>query len=54
MRMTQMYKLNNVLFMTDEDILREPKAVVDVMIQICKTPRGRRVQSVYYKYGHII
>lgn len=54
MRMTQMYKLNNVPSMSDDDILRELKEVIDVIIQIGKTPRGRRVQSVYYKYGHLI
>ena len=54
MRMTQMYKLNNVPSMTDEDIMRELKAVVDVVIQIGKTALGRRVQSVYYKYGDLI
>ncbi len=53
MRMTQMYKLNNVPSMSDDDILRELKEVIDVIIQIGKTPRGRRVQSVYYKYGHL-
>ncbi len=54
MRMTQMYKLNNVPSMTDEDIMRELKAVVDVVIQIGKTTLGRRVQSVYYKYGDLM
>ena len=54
MRMTQMYKLNNVPSMSDEDILRELKEVIDVIIQIGKTPEGRRVQSVYYKYAHLI
>jgi type IV secretion system protein VirB11 len=54
MRMTQMYKLNNVPSMSDEDILRELKEVIDVIIQIGKTPKGRRVQSVYYKYAHLI
>ncbi|MBP9727111.1 MAG: P-type DNA transfer ATPase VirB11 [Gammaproteobacteria bacterium] len=53
MRMTQMYKLNNVPSMSDDDIMRELKEVIDVIIQIGKTPRGRRVQSVYYKYGHL-
>lgn len=51
MRMTQMYKLNNVPSMTDDDILRELKETVDIIVQIAKTPRGRKVQSVYYKYG---
>ena len=54
MRMTQMYKLNNVPSMTDDDILRELKSVIDVIVQIGKTPIGRRVQSVYYKYGHLL
>lgn len=54
MRMTQMYKLNNVPSMTDDDILRELKSVIDVIVQIGKTPAGRRVQSVYYKYGHLL
>lgn len=50
MRMTQMYKLNNVPSMSDEDILRELKEVIDIVIQIAKTKNGRKVQSVYYKY----
>lgn len=54
MRMTQMYKLNNVPSMTDDDIMRELKAVIDVVIQIGKTSLGRRVQGVYYKYGDLI
>lgn len=53
MRMTQMYKLNNVPSMTDEDILRELKTVIDVIVQINKTSVGRQVQGVYYKYGHL-
>lgn len=53
MRMTQMYKLNNVPSMTDDDILRELKAVVDVIIQLVKTPKGRQVQSIYYRYGDL-
>jgi len=51
MRMTQLYKLNNVPSMTDTDIQRELNAVIDVIVQINKTPQGRVVQSVYYKYG---
>ncbi len=51
MRMAQMYKLNNVPSMTDEDIYRELKAVIDIIIQLEKTPDGRRVQSVFYRYG---
>ncbi len=51
MRMTQMYKLNQVPSMTDQDILRELKSVIDIIIQINKTPEGRRVQGVYFKQG---
>lgn len=53
MRMTQMYKLNNVPSMSDDDILRELKEVIDVIIQIGKTPKGRQIQSVYYKHGSL-
>lgn len=53
MRMTQLYKQNNVPSMSDQDILREINEVVDVIIQVGKTPLGRHVQSVYYKYGKI-
>ncbi len=51
MRMSQMYKLNNVPSMTDEDIYRELKTVIDIIIQLEKTSDGRRVQSVFYRYG---
>ena len=51
MRMTQMYKLNNVPSMSDQDIMRELTEVVDIIVQIAKTPSGRKVQSIYYKYG---
>lgn len=53
MRMTQMYKLNAVPSMSDEDILRELKEVVDIIVQVAKTPEGRKVQSIYYKYGNL-
>lgn len=53
MRMSQMYKLNNVPSMTDEDILRELKMVIDIVIQIEKTNLGRQIQSIYYKYGNL-
>jgi len=49
MRMTQMYKLNNVPSMTDTDIMRELNEVIDIIIQVAKTPQGRQVQGVYYK-----
>lgn len=49
MRMTQLYKLNNVPSMRDEDILRELKAVIDIIIQLKKTPQGRVITWVYFK-----
>lgn len=51
MRMTQLYKQNDVPSMSDQDILREINEVVDVIVQVAKMPRGRSVQSIYYKYG---
>ena len=53
MRMMQLYKLNNVPSMSDADILRELNAVIDVVIQVVKTPQGRCAQSIYYRYGDI-
>ncbi len=54
MRMTQLYKQNNVPSMSDEDILREINEVVDVIIQVGKTSAGRRVKGIYYKYGDLV
>lgn len=51
MRMTQMYKLNNVPSMRDEDILRELQEIVDIIIQVVKTEKGRRVSGIYYKHA---
>ncbi len=53
MRMTQLYKQNNVPSMSDQDILRELHEVVDVIVQVGKVPGGRAVQSIYYKYGQL-
>ena len=52
MRMCQMYKLNHVPAMSDDDIFRELYEVIDVVIQLTKTNYGRELQSTYYKYGH--
>lgn len=49
MRMTQMYKLNQVPSMSDADILRELNEVIDVIVQLHKTSKGRAIHSVYYK-----
>lgn len=54
MRMVQMYKLNNVPSMRDEDILNELNEVVDIIVQVVKTPAGRKVHSIYYKHGHFV
>ncbi|MCE3043970.1 P-type DNA transfer ATPase VirB11 [Legionella sp. 16cNR16C] len=49
MRMVQLYKLNNVPSMRDEDILREINQVVDIIIQLQKTPNGRGISWIYFK-----
>lgn len=55
MRMTQMYKLNPVPSMTDQDILRELQSIIDIIIQINKTPEGRLAQGVYFKFhNHLV
>ncbi len=51
MRMTQMYKLNHVPAMTDQDIYRELHEVVDIILQLAKTTNGRHLESVYYKHA---
>lgn len=53
MRMTQMYKLNNVPSMRDEDIMRELKEVIDIVIQLNKTKQGRVASHIYYKYSDV-
>lgn len=54
MRMTQMYKQNNVPSMSDADIMRELHEVIDVVVQVVKTANGREVQSIYYKHGELM
>lgn len=49
MRMAQMYKLNNVPSMTEQDILNELHAVIDIIIQVGKTEQGRQMLYCYYK-----
>lgn len=49
MRMTQMYKLNNVPSMRDEDIHRELHEVIDIVVQLKKMANGRQMTDVYYK-----
>lgn len=48
-RMCQMYKLNTLPAMTDEDIYREIKQAVDIIFQLKNSEQGRILQSVYYR-----
>ncbi len=50
MRMSQMYKLNNVPSMSEEDINKELHEVVDVIIQLKKDSTGRCIESIYFKH----
>jgi type IV secretion system protein VirB11 len=49
MRMMQLYKLNNVPSMRDEDILRELNEVIDIIVQLKKTAQSQRLTWVYFK-----
>lgn len=49
MRMTQLYKQNNVPSMRDEDIQRELHAVIDVIVQVRRAENGREAPFIYYK-----
>ncbi|MBA2648298.1 MAG: P-type DNA transfer ATPase VirB11 [Legionella sp.] len=49
MRMIQMYKLNNVPSMRDEEIQAILNEVIDIILQVKKTPQGRKLVYVYYK-----
>lgn len=49
MRMAQIYKLNNVPSMTEKDILNELHTVIDIIVQVGKTERGRQLLHCYYK-----
>lgn len=51
MRMVQLYKLNNLPFMTDADILREINAVVDVIVQLKRVNGVRKMVEVWYKHA---
>lgn len=48
-RMCQMYKLNVLPAMTDQDIYREIKQAVDIVIQLKRTTDRRHIESVYYR-----
>lgn len=49
MRMAQMYKLNHVPSMTEQDILNELHAVIDIIVQVTKTAQGRKMLYCYYR-----
>ena len=49
MRMTQLYKLNNVPSMTNADIASELHEVIDVVVQLGRLDGHRRLTQVYYK-----
>ena len=49
MRMAQLYKLNNVPGMLDADIHHILHEVIDIIVQLKKTPHGRQMTEVYYK-----
>jgi type IV secretion system protein VirB11 len=51
MRMAQLYKLNNVAGMEEEDIYTVLHEVVDIVVQLQKTNEGRRLVEVYYKHA---
>lgn len=49
MRMAQLYKLNPIAGMVDTDIYNVLHEVVDIVVQLKKTPFGRQMIAVYYK-----
>ena len=52
MRMAQLYKLNNVSGMSEADIYKALHEVIDIVVQLQKTPQGRRLTEVYYKHAN--
>lgn len=51
MRMAQLYKLNPIAGMNEQDIYTMLHEVVDVIVQLAKTDEGRRLVEVYYKHA---
>lgn len=49
MRMAQLYKLNQVPSMTEKDILNELHSVIDIIVQLGKAQKGRKLIACYYK-----
>ena len=52
-RMVQLVRLNNLPSMRDEDIERLLNEVIDVVIQVDKTPTGRLSSWIHYKYSNV-
>ncbi len=50
--MAQLYKLNNVPGMSEEDIYNILHEVIDIVVQLQKTPKSRRLVEVYYKHAN--
>jgi type IV secretion system protein VirB11 len=48
-RMIQLYKQNNVPSMRDEEIRAELNSVIDIILQVSKTDKGRMATHCYYK-----
>lgn len=48
-RMVQLYKLNAVPSMTEKELYQLIEGVIDVILQLKKTPQGRRLVEIYYK-----
>ncbi|MBE8215895.1 MAG: P-type DNA transfer ATPase VirB11 [Endozoicomonadaceae bacterium] len=48
-RMVQLYKLNTVPSMSDQEILQLLYSVVDVIIQLERTSNGRKITEIWYR-----
>ena len=49
MRMVQLYKLNPIAGMDEQDIYKILHEVIDIVAQLEKTNEGRRLTAIYYK-----
>ena len=53
LRMIQMVRLNNVPSMRDEDIQKLLDEVIDIVVQVNKTPSGRLSTWIHYKHAQV-
>lgn len=51
MRMAQLYKLNEVAGMQEKDIYTVLHEVIDIIVQLEKTSKGRQLVEVYYNHA---